>query len=86
MNVAFFYRIRLQLKPVLYANCTNSRGQTALEVAVGKGDAAMVEGILRLGVGRKSVDCALIRATQVGDINLVKVLLDAHVIDLHGRL
>jgi hypothetical protein len=69
----------------LYADCANHRGQTALEIAVTREDTEMVQCLVRLGVGRKSLDCSLIRAAQLDNISLVKQLLDAPIIERKGQ-
>jgi ankyrin repeat protein len=80
----YVHAFRAQMTPTLYADCTNHRGQTALEIAAAREDTPMVKCLMRLGVGRKSVDCSLIRASQFDNVGLVKLLLDAPVIDQKG--
>ena len=62
-------------------DCVNYRGQSALELAAGADNVAVVQLLLHLGVSRRSIDCALTRAALVGSIAVVSLLLSAKPVD-----
>ena len=75
----------LQLSASVYADCHNQRGQTALELAVNRRHPVMIRYLVQIGVGRRSLECALIRASQLGLVDIVKILLDSHPIASPGN-
>ena len=67
----------MQVTTSFCTDCVNYRGQSALELAAGADNVAMVEMLLHLGASRRAVDCALTRAALVGSTAIVSLLLDA---------
>ena len=71
----------MQVTTRFCTDCVNYRGQSALELAAGADNVAMIQLLLQLGASRRSIDCALTRAALVGSVAVVSILLDAKHVD-----